>query len=268
MVKRIGLDAGGTLIKLAIEESGRYTLKKYPIARLEETAKWLTMISPQAEVNLTGGKAAYLKTSFFPNARIINEFDAVCEGASHLIKKAGVKLNKKYLLVNIGTGTSWYLIDGNKTKRLLGSGIGGGTLMGLGALLSNQAEYSQLVKVASIGDRAKVDLLVGDIYHPAKPPIEEKLTASNFAKVAIGIDHNEADRLASLLNMIAETIILLSMQAAKISQTSEIVYIGSTLIGNSKLQNTLAEFSTTSGLDPYFLANGEFSGAIGSLIVS
>jgi len=268
MVKRIGIDAGGSLIKLAIEETDRFTFKKYPIAQLEEAARWLAMISQQAEINLTGGKADFLKQKFFSNARIVKEFDAVCEGANFLIKKTGMKMDQRFLLVNIGTGTSWYVIDGENTERIMGSGIGGGTLMGLGALLSGKTEYSQLVEEAKVGNRGNVDLLVKDIYHPAQPPIEGNLTASNFAKVATGIAHTESDKLAALVNMIAETIVLLSIQAAELSQSTGVVYIGSTLIGNSKLRTILEEFSTKVGLAPYFLADGEYCGAIGSLIVS
>jgi type II pantothenate kinase len=267
MQKRVGIDAGGTLIKIVIEEQGKLTYKKYPIEKLDEAASWLAMLAQQAEVNVTGGKAEYLKERYYPNARMVSEFDASCEGANFLIKNSKLKISPKFLLVNIGTGTSWYLIEPGKTERILGSGIGGGTFMGLGTLLSTKNEYSQLVEQAKKGDRANIDLLVKDIYHPGEPPIEGTLTASNFAKAAETTGHSESDRVAAIVNMIAETIVLLSNQTAKLYQTQEIVYIGSTLIENRNLQAGLERFTSMVGLTSHFLQDGEYCGAIGSLIV-
>jgi type II pantothenate kinase len=267
MPKRVGIDAGGTLIKIVIEEQGKLTYKKYPIEKLDEAVGWLAILSQQAKVNVTGGKAEYIRERYFPHARVVPEFKASCEGAKFLIKKSRLKIAPKFLLVNIGTGTSWYLIEAEKTERILGSGIGGGTFMGLGTLLSSKNEYAQLVEQAKKGDRANIDLLVKDIYHPGEPPIEGTLTASTFAKAAETTAHSESDRIAAIVNMIAETIVLLSNQTARLHQTQEIVYIGSTLIENSTLQLILERFSQMVGLTPYFLQDGEYSGAIGSLIV-
>lgn len=267
MQKRIGIDAGGSLIKIVIEEKGKLTYKKYPLEKLDEAASWLAILAQQAEVNVTGGKAEYLKERYFPKARLVTEFKASCEGANYLIKKARLNIPTKFVLVNIGTGTSWYLIEADKTERILGSGIGGGTFMGLGKLLSTKTEYSQLVDQAKEGDRANIDLLVKDIYSPGEPPIEGTLTASNFAKNVGNAVHSESDRIAAIVNMIAETIVLLSNQTAKLYQTQEIVYIGSTLINNPPLQVGLERFSSMVGLTPHFLQNGEYCGAIGSLIV-
>ncbi|WP_404332624.1 type II pantothenate kinase [Mesobacillus maritimus] len=267
MQKRIGIDAGGSLVKIVIEEKGKLTYKKYPIEKLDDAVGWLAILAQQAEVNVTGGKAEYLRKRYFPNAKVVTEFDASCEGARYLIKKSRLKIASKFMLVNIGTGTSWYLIEAEKTERILGSGIGGGTFMGLGKLLSTRTEYSQLVEQAIEGDKANIDLLVKDIYHPEDPPIEGTLTASNFAKAAETVAHSESDRIAAIVNMIAETIVLLSNQTAKLHQTQEIVYIGSTLIENSTLQAGLERFSSMVGLTPHFLQDGEYCGAIGALIV-
>jgi type II pantothenate kinase len=267
MLKRIGIDAGGSLMKIVIEEKGKITYKKYPIEKLGEAMGWLSILAQQAAVNVTGGKAEYLKKRYFPQARVVTEFKATCVGTNYLIKKSRLQIGSKFLLVNIGTGTSWYLIEAEKTERVLGSGIGGGTFMGLGKLLSSKSEYSQLAEQAKEGDRATIDLLVKDIYHPGEPPIEGTLTASNFAKAEKLAAHSESDMMAALVNMIAETIVLLSNQTATYYQTKVIVYIGSTLIENPALQVGLERFSTLVGLTPHFLPDGEYCGALGSLIV-
>ncbi|SEN24328.1 pantothenate kinase [Mesobacillus persicus] len=264
--QRLGIDAGGSLIKIAFEQNGQFRLKKYPISELKEMANWLKMTAGNAEINLTGGRADYLKENYFQQARVVPEFKASCEGAIYLLNKDEIKLGAKYLLVNIGTGTSWYLIDGHKNERILGSGIGGGTFMGLGKLLVGSDDYQNLVDLIKEGDREKVDLLVKDIYH-SESPIGGDLTASNFAKATFTNEHTPADQLASTVNMMAETIVLLSKQTSVAHQLSEVVYIGSSLIGNQSLKDGLASYSTMVGLSPNFLQDGEYSGAIGALIV-
>ena len=160
------------------------------------------------------------------------------------------------------------MIDGEQNERILGSGIGGGTFMGLGRLLGNKDDYEDLVSLASVGNKGNVDLLVKDIYHPEESPIDGNLTASNFAKAAIGTEPANIDRLAAIVNMMSETIVLLSKQATEIYNVTDVVYIGSTLIGNAPFKSSLERFSIMFGLTPHFLQDGEYSGAIGAILVT
>lgn len=261
----IGIDAGGSLVKIAFEENGRMNLRKYPIEELDRALGWLKWVAADKTIILTGGRAEAVKTKYYQNAEIIEEFTAVCEGAKYLLQMEKIPLEKKVLLVNIGTGTSWFSLEGAKYRRVLGSGIGGGTLMGLGRLLQGPTGFSDLVKMAQKGDRAKVDLLVRDIYDQGEPPIPGHLTASNFAKAA-AYESSCADQLASVMNLISETVTLLSMQTAAIHKTSHVIYFGSTLAGNSLLQESLNAYSKMSGFESFILPDGEFSGAIGAKI--
>ncbi|WP_210366071.1 type II pantothenate kinase [Bacillus sp. REN3] len=260
--RSIGIDAGGSLIKMAFEENRVLHFKKYPIAQMEEAMEWLKIFSADRKIILTGGKAGILKTNHFPAARIADEFTASCEGASFLLEQKNLLPQKKFLLVNVGTGTSWFTIDGDKQERILGSGVGGGTFMGLGKLLGGNKEFTDLVELSGKGTRGNVDLLVKDIYHPDQPPIPGELTASNFAKTAN--EATAADRIAAVSNLIAETLTLLTVQAAALQQTSSAVFIGSTIAGNNPLQESLKTYLGMSGIEPVFLPDGEFSGAIGA----
>lgn len=260
----IGIDAGGSLIKIAFEENSRLKFKKYPIDDLDSALKWLKMFAASKRIVLTGGKAGMIKTDFFPEAEIANEFTAACGGAKYFMEQEKMSLQEKVLLVNIGTGTSWFTMEGSRYERVLGSGIGGGTFMGLGMLLGNSRDFSELVELASRGTRGNVDLLVKDIYHPEEPPIPGDLTASNFAKASKGKESSAADQMASVINMISETITLLTVQAATLHSTKKVVYIGSTLSGNKTLQSYLEKYAKMSGLESVFLQNGEYSGALGA----
>ncbi|MBT2644140.1 type II pantothenate kinase [Bacillus sp. ISL-41] len=266
MNNRIGIDAGGSLIKIAYEENGRLHFRKQPIEEIDEALVWLKIVSTNKRIFLTGGRAGRIKADFFPEAGIVDEFTAACEGATYLMMKEGMPNGGKSLLINIGTGISWIKIDGESYDRVLGSGIGGGTFMGLGKLLADSSDFASLVRLSASGQRGNVDLLVKDIYHPEEPPIPGDLTASNFAKTEAINSSSPADKMASFLNMMSETITLLSVQTAALHGIKKVIFIGSTLAGNKPLQENLDFYCKMSGLDPIFLQNGEFSGAIGAII--
>lgn len=263
-VQKVGIDAGGTLIKLVYEEKGNIHYKTYQISQLESAMEWLKMIAPTAKVALTGGKAIFLSKQYFTNAIHVPEFEAACNGARYFLMEEGNKPDN-CLLVNIGTGTSWFYLHGDKQERILGSGIGGGTFMGLGELLTNEKDYSHLVQLAQKGNKAKVDLTVKDIYMGEDTPVDGNLTASNFAKGKKD-DQTKEDLMTAVTNMIAETIVLLTLQAAAMHETNEVVYMGSTFTGNIPLKNVLESYKGMLGLNTRFLNRGEFSGAMGAFL--
>jgi type II pantothenate kinase len=262
---KAGIDAGGSLIKIAFQEKSKMHYKKYAIDELNQAIMWLKMVAPNVFVTLTGGKANWIKRNYFPDGVNIPEFQATCDGARFFLVEEGKKIDNPFLVVNIGTGTSWHLVDGEKYERILGSGIGGGTFTGLGSLLTTSKGYEKFTVLANTGEKGNVDLLVKDIYETDEPPIDGNLTAANFAK-GIKVKHSEADRMAAVTNMIAETIVLLTWQAASIHQTKEVVFIGSALIGNPSLRMGLESFNNKLGLSSTFLQNGEYCGAVGAYL--
>lgn len=263
MVIGVGIDAGGTLLKLAYSEDGVIRYRKSDYEQSESLLQWLKMLAPQAEIHLTGGRARWVKEKFFPHAEITDEFSSICAGASILFAKQSDSVAGSFLLVNIGTGTSILLAGKGNCKRVGGSGLGGGTLTGLGQLLANTSDFNELVKLASKGDRRKTDLLVKDIYGDGGEPLAGEMTAANFGKIPSG---GIEDLMASLVNMIAETLVLLSSQAALSEKVETVVFAGSTLSGNKPLKEALAAYTTMFGLKPIFLDNGEYFGALGALL--
>lgn len=262
-VKKAGIDAGGSLIKVVYQEEGRMHYRKYDINMADQAIAWLKIVAPAVKVGLTGGKAQIIQKKYFSEAVIIPEFQATCEGVRLFLLEEGKKIDQPFLLVNIGTGTSWHFINDEKYERILGSGIGGGTFTGLGTLLTSEEDYHQLTVLANEGDKGNIDLLVKDIYESDETPIDGSLTAANFAKGTM-VMHTEADRMAALINMIAETIVLLTLQAAAIHQVKEIVFIGSTLVGNHSLKKCLEYYMNRLSLSSTFLHNGEYCGAAGA----
>lgn len=260
-----GIDAGGSLIKIVYQENGRMHFKKFSINKIDSAISWLKTVAPSLKVSLTGGKAHVLQKEYFQDSMVIPEFQSTCDGARFLLEKENKRIEENYLIVNIGTGTSWHVVKGEKAERILGSGMGGGTFTGLGSLLTQVQDYQLLTVLAEEGDKGKVDILVKDIYESTESPINGDLTAANFAK-GKKLDHTEADRLASVSNMIAETIVLLTSQAAAIHQVKSVVIIGTAIIGNPSLKKGLDYYLNMVGLTSVFLEKGEYCGAIGATL--
>ncbi|MBY7144324.1 type II pantothenate kinase [Virgibacillus sp. NKC19-3] len=267
MGQNIGIDAGGSLIKLAYEERGQIHVKTYAMEEMDQLLDWLQFLSPDAILCLTGGKSGYLQSTVQHRSRHIDEFEATTEGTRFLLKQEKKRFEEDFILVSIGTGTSIYHVTANAHKRLLGSGIGGGTLMGLGHLITGKNDFHELVRLAQKGSYTSSDLLIKDIYAPNDPPLLGDLTAANFGKAHLNKDATKADHMAGLIQLIGETLILLSTQAATTEQVKKIVFTGSTLSGNEPLEKVLNGFQDMLSYEPIFLEKGAYAGAIGALMV-
>ena len=74
------------------------------------------------------------------------------------------------LLVSIGSGVSIIKVSNfNEYERVSGTMIGGGTLIGLSNLLTGNREFEKIIEKAQMGNNAKVDMLVKDIYGENSP---------------------------------------------------------------------------------------------------
>ncbi|MEI5907299.1 type II pantothenate kinase [Bacillus spongiae] len=264
----IGIDAGGTLVKMATLENSIMEKRTFPSSQMNEVVNWLSEYAPTAEICVTGGKHQLLAKQIMKPVTSIVEFDATCKGVQLLARQNNLLLEKQFILANIGTGTSIHHIVDGKQERIGGTGVGGGTLMGLAYLLSGIADYNQLVQTAAKGKRDGVDITVKDIFEGITPPIPENLTASNFGNVHRFMDRkpSEPDILASIIGLIAETVVTICCQAAHRFDTNSIVYIGSTFRSNLLLKEMIEEYTIMKEKKPIFLEDGEFSGAVGALL--
>ncbi|GAA0440944.1 MAG: type II pantothenate kinase [Bacillota bacterium] len=264
MPLKIGIDAGGSLIKIAYYHEGSLHVKLFSNHMKKQVINWLP--STNTSIYLTGGGSRELQNDLPTSAIVIDEFTAVCKGTNYLLQQEKETLLEKYILVSIGTGTSYFLVSRNNFTRLFGSGIGGGIFMGLGYLLSGKSDYNELVQLSQIGNHKNSDVLVNDIYTSTESPLERNLTAANFGKVQQANEATSADYLASLTQLIGESTILLASQAAMANQTDKIVFTGSTLSYNKPLKKVLSEFQAMLPYEPIFLDNGPYVGAIGAFL--
>lgn len=263
---KIGIDAGGTLIKIAIYENDTFTFRKEKSTDIEKVAQWLKPV-PDATVALTGGKATYLNSLIPQDAFQSIEFDATFRGIQSFLDEKDIHLDK-FVFSNVGTGTSIHFVDGQSQIRAGGTGAGGGMMLGLSYLLTGISDFHTITEKALEGNRDIIDLKVKHIYKGDKTPIPGELTAANFGNVLHNKDteqFTDADKIASVLGIVGETVTTVSIHAAREFGAEYVVYIGSSFLENKLLQDIVVNYTKLRNFKPYFIENGEYSGAVGTL---
>jgi type II pantothenate kinase len=260
----VGVDAGASLVKLALREGGALRSELRPAAALAEVAERVQRLAP-ASLGLTGAGASELARRLDGEGVRVTEFSAWGTGVRRLLAGQRPDVAEPYLLVSLGTGTSVLLAQGLGVSRVGGTALGGGTLMGLGGLLLGGASFEDLVALAARGDRRRVDLLVSDIYRPGEIALAGDATAANFGKPALVKGAAPEDLANAILGMLGENVALICTGLAAAHGVRRIVYGGSTLRGNRPLRDVLTLITAAFGREPLFLDDGEFAGAIGAL---
>jgi len=266
-----GVDLGATLAKVVLAPSegpistGTLDAHLFPAADVEELARFLSDRRP-ATVGATGaGARAFASRLGDGRVRLVDEFGAWAAGERLILTGAGFTPSDPHLLVSIGTGTSMLRVANGTAARVGGTALGGGTLSGLGALLSAEREHEALVARAAAGDSRRVDLLVSDLYRKGEIPIDVDLTAASFGRI---LSRSPEDLAAAVARLVGENVALLAGAWAAAHGAEDVVYAGSTLRGNELLKRILAETTALSGRRALFLPMGEFAGAAGALALA
>lgn len=270
MVHAIGIDVGGTLTKVAFfDDNQKLTFLYFPSDDLQKVSDWIALFDDDFKIGLTGGRAEQLKTFLHchDNLYYLVEFDATVAGVNYQLQNDG-KHFPDAVITNIGTGTSIHYLKGDEHERISGTGIGGGTLLGMSALMTGIHHFDEIVQLSARGSRSEVDMLVSDIYFGNKTPIDGGLTASNFGAAGLTplMERSKEDILATVQGLVGEVISTLSIQCAFAEDVEHIVYIGSTLSGNIPLQNIIGNYTKRKNRTPIFLRDNGYSGAIGALL--
>lgn len=131
------------------------------------------------------------------------------------------------LVVSMGTGTALVEVrDGGKIIRHVGgTGIGGGTLIGLSRKMLSISSVGVLVEMAEKGDSKKVDLTVGDIVGNGIGILSPEMTASNLGR--IGDTSSPEDLAAGITNLVGEVISSVTyLAASKLGLEEKVVLVG------------------------------------------
>ncbi|MBQ3016042.1 MAG: type II pantothenate kinase [Clostridia bacterium] len=173
------------------------------------------------KVMMTGVGSSYLKNGLYGLECInVPEFQSIGLGGLYL---SGLD---NALCVSMGTGTALvHAVAGKKMTYLGGTGVGGGTLMGLSRLLLNADEIPHIMEMATNGNLKNVDLLISDMTaDDTLSELNRDLTASNFGNLS---DIASKDDIASgILNMVFEMVGMISVFGARSVGVKNIILTG------------------------------------------
>ncbi|MEI7469253.1 MAG: Fumble domain-containing protein [Chloroflexota bacterium] len=175
-----------------------------------------------AKVAVTGGKHRLLPDHVGNTAIIhVNEIASVGAGGLHL---SGLN---EAVVMSAGTGTSVVAARGKEVRHISGTAVGGGTLLGLSQLLLNTTDIHEIEALASRGDSNGVDLSIADAIGSEMSHLPKNATAVNFGRAAHSdIPPSRKDIAAGLMTLVAQTIALIAVNAARAEQLSPIVVVG------------------------------------------
>ncbi len=171
------------------------------------------------KVILTGVGASSFKEGFFNYpTTFAGELRAIGLGGKYLTRL------DKALVVNMGTGTAFIKVIGDEITHLGGSGVGGGSLLGLSKLLISTDNIDKLSKLIDKGDQAKIDLTLKDVSSELIEGLSMDTTVANFGNISPEAQRQDVAR--GLINMVFQVIGMMAVFAAREDSIQEVVLAG------------------------------------------
>jgi type II pantothenate kinase len=260
----IGIDIGGSTtdaVALLAEPHVVTVEANHPLAA---AAGALARLTAELGISLhdveclaaTGGGARHIGPQLLGvPVETVPEFTAIGIGGT---TQAGLE---RALVVSLGTGTALVAVQSGSIVHVGGTGVGGGTLLGLSKHLLQVSRIETIEQLAARGELSRVDLSVGDIAGGPLGDLPADATASNFGK--LDGDPRAEDKATALVNMIAEVVVAFSVLAARATGLEQIVLTGKLLRVRpfvERVQKTRALFGREFLIPPF----AEFATAIGA----
>ena len=275
----LGIDVGGSTTKIVgFRESsnGSRTLMPPLFVRATDpitsiygalgryTAENGLALSDIRRVMTTGVGSSYLSGPIYNlECRSVPEFSGVGLGGLYL---SGLD---EAIIVSMGTGTA--LVHAKKApdgttaiEYLGGTGVGGGTLLGLTKKMLGVDTISHIEQLCEGGDLSKIDLTIKDITQQGQfPEMSINLTASNFGNLSDLADSH--DIALGIANMVAETIFMMAIFAARSKGVADIVLTGN-LTTISPIRRVFEGLASHFGVRFIIPENSSFGTVIGAAL--
>lgn len=264
----IGIDIGGSTTKIVGFKNGKIidplTVEANdPIASASGAlGKFLSVnklnLTDIDKVIMTGVGASFIGEQLLGlSVEKIEEFKALGHGGLFL---SGLN---KAIIVSMGTGTAFVKANQGCIQHLGGTGVGGGTILGLSKAMVNLTSFETIIETSRTGSPEHVDLSVGDISRTEVGNLPSSITASNFGKMTDQATKNDVTR--GILTMVFQVIGMLAIFAARAQKDNDIVLSGK-LVNIHQAQKTFTELGKLYGVKFHVPKHAEYCTAIGAAI--
>lgn len=268
----IGIDVGGSTTKIVGMQKDRRLISTMMVKAYDQLTSLYGALGNYMDTNgipltdveriyITGVGSSYLNGDIYgiPTNRVA-EFSAIGKGGLWL---SGLD---SAIVISMGTGTAFVQAKDGVYRHIGGSGVGGGTLLGLGCRLTNADSFESFCRLSEKGSLKNVDLTIGDISKSSlSSTLHSEITAANFAN--LNSDTTEADIALGLVNMVLQTIFTLGVFAAKGTENPNgpIVLTGS-LSGLKQIESTKEAFAALYPNEFILPPHAAFATAIGAAL--
>lgn len=214
-------------------------------------------------VMMTGAGAGTIdKPIYSVKCNAVSEFSCIGQGGLYL---SGLD---EAVVISMGTGTALVYAKRNgdkiETKYLGGTGVGGGTLVGLTRKILGVDNIEHIEQLCEGGNLDNVDLRIKDISGKGKyNGVNDELTAANFGKLSdIASKHDIALGIA---NMVAETVGMIALFAARDYKVKNIVLTGN-LTAVKPIKERLLALNENFEVNYLIPENANFATVIGAAL--
>lgn len=275
----IGIDVGGSTTKIVGFRAGRegkqalidplFVRATDPITSIYGAFGRFTLenglsLDDIDRVMMTGVGSSYMSSPIYSlDCRAVPEFSGVGLGGLYLSGLSDA------IIVSMGTGTALVHAkrrdDGETDIDYLGgTGVGGGTLLGLTKRMLGVDTVEHIAQLCEGGDLSRVDLTIKDISRNDQfPGVNYNLTAANFGKLSDLADSH--DVALGLANMVAETVAMMAVFAARGNGVRDIVLTGN-LTTIQPIRRVFEGLQDTFGVNFIIPENAQFGTVIGAAL--
>jgi len=284
----LSIDFGGSTVDMVswdgdeISDIRTFESSQVPLASLEDFFQEADVeLDDFEKIYVTGGKSRFFEGDFVKTS----EIDAIGKGGAFLVRKqkaeirSGVSDDEKFLVVSMGTGTCMVAVDPMEkgdsdlqaascklqATHIGGTGVGGGTFLGLGRELLGAQSIPELLEIGSRGSSKKVDLAVKDIVGGDIGKISGEATASNLGRLAREIEFSREDLAAGIINLIGQSVGASAAFAAQAEEAEKVVLIGK-LIRAEAITEVVKEILESFGFEVLIPRHAQCAVAIGARV--
>jgi type II pantothenate kinase len=131
------------------------------------------------------------------------------------------------MIVSAGSGAAMIAARGDEYTHITGTGVGGGTLLGLARLLLGTTDPATIDAMALRGDPNGADLALRDVVTGPIGTLPPDATAVNFGRIAKqSVAAAPNDLAAALVTLVGQVIAVTAVNAARAERLARIVMIG------------------------------------------
>lgn len=248
---RAAIDFGITNTDVVIEQNGELLTLTRPtssdpspalVAELLQTGG--SSVAALRGLAVTGGRHRLLPDEINGIALTrVGEIAAIGRGGQAVAEQLGVVTSTPLLVVSAGSGTATVFAHAETYQHVSGSGVGGGTLLGLSRLLLHTVEPQEIDALALAGDPNGADLALRDVITGPIGSLPPDATAVNFGRVGkFDISVSREDLAAALVTLVGQVIAVTAINSARARNCQHIVVIGH-LIDMPSIRQTVQNVS-------------------------